>query len=149
LHAGTAKHPDVRLHCPRGLRVADLLPARGTSLTLTYGAGTIIGASRAATIVFEPLRLRRAQTAYVAILCKRPAPDGSLLARRGPRAGRLRWVTRDHVYVRTRAGGDVGGSVRRGQPVHVAGRGSWVRIVTDGGLRGWVPSRVLSARRPG
>ena len=72
-----ARDGAVRLVCPTGLAVADLLPPRGARVDAGYAPGTIVGLSRIATVAVHS---RTAATSHVtlAILCKRPDGGGSL-----------------------------------------------------------------------
>jgi RNA polymerase sigma factor (sigma-70 family) len=78
LRAGVRVHPDLRLGCPAGLAVADLLSPRGARVDTGYTPDTIIGLSRSARIRLRSAPLPRDSTATVAILCKRPDATGSL-----------------------------------------------------------------------
>jgi len=78
LRAGVRVHPDLRLGCPAGLAVADLLAPRGARLDIGYAPGTIIGLSRSAQVRLRSAPLARPGSASVAILCKRPDAGGSL-----------------------------------------------------------------------
>lgn len=71
-------HPDVRLGCPAGLAVGDLLAPGGARLDVGYTPDTIIGLSRSARIRLRSAPLPHDATATVAILCKRPDAGGSL-----------------------------------------------------------------------
>ena len=136
----------VALDCPPGLRVADLIGARGASAS--YARGTVVGVSRSARVIVEPRPGATAPRAVVTLLCKRPDASGSIVAGR-PR-GRVASAATLHVRV-TRAelferpGGAAVGSVRLGQPVRASGgvRGGWRRITTDTGEAGWVRARVV------
>jgi RNA polymerase sigma factor (sigma-70 family) len=78
LRAGVRAHPDLRLGCPAGLAVADLLSPRGARLDVGYTPDTIIGLSRSAHIRLRSAPLPRDSVATVGILCKRPDAGGSL-----------------------------------------------------------------------
>jgi hypothetical protein len=151
LRAGTGASSAVVLHCPSGLRVADLLASSGARLNATYGPRVVVGASRSARVVLEPKAIVDDTRASVAVLCKRPSRGGSIVAGGGARAARA--ATQRPALVRA-AGflylkpsrGSVVGTVRRAQPVTIVARTrgrSWVRVVTDTGQRGWVAGRVL------
>ncbi|HET6505919.1 MAG TPA: sigma-70 family RNA polymerase sigma factor [Baekduia sp.] len=81
LRAGARHAPrTLRIGCPAGLAVADLLPPTGARLDVSYVPGTVVGVARSATI---RLRLNGAppaadRRARVGILCKRPDATGSL-----------------------------------------------------------------------
>jgi RNA polymerase sigma factor (sigma-70 family) len=78
LRAGVRVHPDLRIGCPAGLAVADLLSPRGARVDIGYTPDTIIGLSRSARIRLRSAPLPHDSTATVAILCKRPDATGSL-----------------------------------------------------------------------
>jgi hypothetical protein len=78
LRAGVRVHPDLRIGCPAGLAVADLLSPRGARLDTGYAPETIIGLSRSARILLRSAPLRSDSIATVAILCKSPDAGGSL-----------------------------------------------------------------------
>ena len=78
LRADVRVHPDLRLGCPAGLAVADLLSPRGARVDAGYTPDTIIGLSRSARIRLRSAPLSRDSAATVAILCKRPDAAGSL-----------------------------------------------------------------------
>ncbi|HEV7493018.1 sigma-70 family RNA polymerase sigma factor [Baekduia sp.] len=157
LHAGTSAPAAVVLRCPSGLRVADLLAPSGARLNATYGPGVVVGASRSAQVVLErnALAYNMRASASVAVLCKRPSRGGSIVAGGGAGAAAAAGVAVPHpTLVRATAflyakpsRGSVVGTVRREQPVRVVARprgGSWLRVVTDTGQRGWVASQLLS-----
>jgi RNA polymerase sigma factor (sigma-70 family) len=134
----------VRLPCPTGLRVADLIGARGASAS--YARGTVVGASAVATVLVQPRP--GAPSAVVTVLCKRPDRSGSIVAGR-PQGRAANGITL-HVKV-TRAelfrrpGGAAVGSVRLGQPVRTSGNAQdgWRRVTTDTGEKGWLRARVV------
>ena len=74
----------VTLPCPSGLRVADLIGARGASAS--YAPGTVVGFSRSARVTVEPRPGGRAASAQVTLLCKAPDPSGSIVAGSGASA---------------------------------------------------------------
>jgi RNA polymerase sigma factor (sigma-70 family) len=134
----------VSLACPAGLRVADLIGARGASAT--YAPSTVVGLSRSARVVVEP-RASAGASAQVTMLCKAPDPSGSIVAGSGAAAAsgkplKVR-VTRADLLVRP--GGAAVGSVRLGQPVRATGRArdGWREVVTDTGETGWVRATIL------
>jgi RNA polymerase sigma factor (sigma-70 family) len=152
LRAGMSAPSAVVLHCPSGLRVADLLAPSGARLSVTYGPGVIVGASRSARVVLGRTVLAHDTRASVAVLCKRPSPSGSIVASgtagaAGAGARRPALVRAAGFLYAKPSHGSVVGTVRGEQPVSVVARtrrGSWVRIVTDTGQRGWVASHLLS-----
>jgi len=147
LPAGRAPLGAVRFTCPAPLRVADLLRVVGpVPLRTAYARGTVVGASRSATVLLRAPARAGATNVTVSILCRRPAAGGSIRAADQRSAA----VPTDRVSVREtllRAlpGGAATGSVRLDQPVRVVRRsGDWSRVVTDAGRSGWVPSAALS-----
>jgi hypothetical protein len=81
LRAGVRRAPrTLRVSCPAGLAVADLLPPAGARLDASYAPGTVVGVARTATIRLRlggaPARVDR--RARVGVLCKRPDATGSL-----------------------------------------------------------------------
>lgn len=81
LRAGARRAPrTLRITCPAGLAVADLLPPSGARLDVSYAPGTVVGVAETATI---RLRLNGApvpaeRRARVSILCRRPTASGSM-----------------------------------------------------------------------
>jgi RNA polymerase sigma factor (sigma-70 family) len=150
LRAGAADHAAVTLPCPRGLRVADLLPSSGAPISVTYTADTVPGVSTRATLAFERRALSRPSDVRLAVLCKRADASGSLLPggrtplTRGPTSSTVQVGVRSS-YLRVSPGGGVRGSVRLGQPVRLVGapRGGWQQVVTDAGETGWLPVSAL------
>ena len=136
----------VVLPCPTGMRVADLIGARGASAS--YAPGTVVGASARARVVVEPRAGGSAASAQVTLLCKAPDRSGSIVA--GKPGGQAASGTPLKVRV-TRAellerpGGAAVGSVRLDQPVRATGRArdGWREITTDTGETGWVRSGVV------
>jgi RNA polymerase sigma factor (sigma-70 family) len=136
----------VRLPCPAGTRVADLIGARGASVA--YTRGTVVGVSRSATVLVQPRPGANAAHAVVTVLCKRPDASGSIVA--GRPQGRAASGATLHVKV-TRAEllrrprGAAVGSVRLGQPVRAQGRArdGWRKVRTDTGETGWVPAAAV------
>ena len=129
----------VRLACPGGHRVADLLPPEDPRVTAGYVPPTVAGWSRTARIAVGGT----ARDAGVAILCRRPAPDGRL-APTARTFSATATACRRHVYLVARPSGPPVGSVRLGQPLAVVGRrGRWRSVRTEFGARGWVPARAL------
>jgi RNA polymerase sigma factor (sigma-70 family) len=133
----------VTLSCPAGLRVADLIGARGASAS--YAPGTVVGLSRSARVVVESAA--GATRAQVTMLCKAPSSSGSIGAGGGAGAASgapLKVaVTRAELFARP--GGAAVGSVRLGQPVRATGRkrAGWREIVTDTGETGWVRASTV------
>jgi RNA polymerase sigma factor (sigma-70 family) len=133
----------VALACPPGLRVADLIGARGASAS--YAPGTVVGVSRSARVIVEPRT--GAKTGQVTLLCKAPDPSGSIVAGGGASAasGTPLKVIATRAELLRRPGGAAVGSVRLGQPVRATGRtrSGWLEIVTDTGEQGWVRAKTL------
>jgi RNA polymerase sigma factor (sigma-70 family) len=155
LRAGAVAPSTVVLRCPSGLRVADLLAPSGAQLSATYGPRVVVGASRSARVVLEHRELARDTRASVGVLCKRPSRGGSIVAGGGAGAAGASTSLPTHaratgfLYVKP-ARGSVVGTVRRAQPVTVVARtrdGSWLRVVTDTGQRGWVATRTVARGR--
>ncbi|WCB92838.1 RNA polymerase sigma factor [Baekduia alba] len=150
--AAGSRHPAVTLPCPTGTRVAGLTPAAdgGTAARVGYGysAGTLLGTSTTAHIVFEPKRLHRSAPITVGTLCKRPDATGSLLAAPAFAAEkRVHRVCADRAYLFETPSRFVVGTVFRNQPVVIKTHdksGMWVRVVTDAGVRGWLRRSVVS-----
>jgi hypothetical protein len=146
LSPGRANAATVTLPCPSGLRVADLIGARGASAS--YARGTVVGASRSATVLVQSRPGATSPSAVVTVLCKRPDRSGSIVA--GTAQGHTASGATLHVKVRRaelfqRPGGAAVGSVRLGQPVRASGspRNGWRRVTTDTGQTGWVRVRVV------
>jgi RNA polymerase sigma factor (sigma-70 family) len=157
LPAGRAAAQTVELPCPTGLRTADLLPSAGAPATVTYAPSTVVGTDPVAKVVVEPRGAPARDTVVrVAVLCKRPDRDGSIVAQEpgaGPRAaaaasGDELKVTARRADLHESPGGAVVGSVRLDQPVDTRGdaRDGWVPVVTDTGERGWLPEAVVAPR---
>ncbi len=134
----------VALACPPGLRVADLIGARGASAT--YAPSTVVGLSRSARVVVEP-RASAGASAQVTMLCKAPNASGSIVAGSGASAasGKPMKVRVTRADLLARPGGAAVGSVRLGQPVQATGRArdGWREIVTDTGESGWVRAQIV------
>jgi RNA polymerase sigma factor (sigma-70 family) len=153
LSAGASAPTAMTLRCPSGLRVADLLAPSDARLSATYGPRVVVGASRSARVVLERDRAPARDTrASVAVLCKRPSRGGSIVAGGSARAAGAMaphpTLIRDagFLYVKP-SRGSVVGTVRRAQPVTVVAEtrgGSWLRVVTDTGQRGWVAGRTVA-----
>ncbi len=146
LPAGSASLGTVRIACPQGLRVADLLPATGSlKLRVAYVSRTVVGSSATAEIeLTAPPRAAQAN-ATVAILCRRPTSAGSIRAadQRAAANPTDRVIVRE-ALLREQPGGAATGSVRRDQPVRVIDRsGAWSLLITDAARRGWVRSSAL------
>lgn len=106
-------------------------------------AETIVGASTAAVVLVEPTPV----SLTIAVVCKRPGADGSILAAPVTGAGRPATVCVDRAYLRRRPGGAVIGSLTRAQPVAVrASRDGWREVIADSGDRGWVAADRRCAR---
>jgi RNA polymerase sigma factor (sigma-70 family) len=155
LRAGMGAPSAVVLRCPSGLRIADLLAPSDARLSATYGPWVVVGASRSARVVLEHRAVTHDTRASVAVLCKRPNRGGSIVAGGGagaagaaaPRRTLVR--TAGFLYVKA-SRGSVVGTVRREQPVTIVARsrgGSWLRVVTDTGQRGWVAARTVARGR--
>jgi RNA polymerase sigma factor (sigma-70 family) len=155
LRAGTGAQSAVVLHCPSGLRVADLLAPSGARLSATYGPGVVVGASRSARVVLEHNALAHDMRASVAVLCKRPSRGGSIVAgggagAAGPATSRPAAIRAPGYLYAKPSRESVVGTVRRAQPVTVVARTrgrSWLRVVTDTGQRGWVAARAVAQER--
>jgi RNA polymerase sigma factor (sigma-70 family) len=146
LSGGRAGATTVTLPCPAGLRVADLIGARGASAS--YARGTVVGVSAVATVLVQPRPGSKVASPVVTVLCKRPDNSGSIVA--GTPQGRTANGITLHVTV-TRAelfqrpGGAAVGSVRLGQPVRTSGttRDGWRKVTTDTGETGWLRAGVV------
>jgi RNA polymerase sigma factor (sigma-70 family) len=150
LPAGTEPRRQAVITCPATMRVADLLPPSGAKLRVAYAPATVIGQSRVARVVLSGPPLPRATTVTVSVLCRRPTEAGSIRAadQRSARTPTHRVQVREQLLL-VRPGGAASGSVRRGQPVAVVRTsGSWSRVVTDSGRRGWLPASVLAPIAP-
>ena len=134
----------VQLACPPGHRVADLLPPDDARVTAGYVPPTVAGWSRTARLA---VGAPAGSDVGVAILCRRPAPDGRMAASPPARAAnRASTATpcRSHTYLAVRPGGEPRGSVRLGQPLTVTRRaGRWTRVRTEFAETGWLPTRTL------
>ena len=116
-------------------------------MTVGYVAPTVVGASRTAHIAVSGAPPGR--EIGVAVLCRRPGPDGSIGPGESARAaatggGRPAAVCRTHAYLHTTPGGGTAGSVRLAQPVRILSRApGWRRVRTDLGDAGWVRASAL------
>jgi len=137
----------VRLGCPPGHRVADLLPPRGRGVTEVYAPATHPGVSSTATVDVSGASAR---PVGVAMLCGVPDPTGALTPAWNRRAraaavpadrpAAVACVARDEL--RSAPGGGVIGSISSGEPLRVVARGAgWRRVATQFGAKGWVPAR--------
>jgi RNA polymerase sigma factor (sigma-70 family) len=134
----------ARLECPRGQRVADLLPPGSGRLDAAYARLTVPGRSTVARI---RVRSRAEGETGLAILCRRPI-NGSIIPRSGagataasvPAAALCRRV----VHLRRAPGGAIEASGRLGQPVSVLRRrGRWALVRTDLRQEGWVGAAAI------
>jgi RNA polymerase sigma factor (sigma-70 family) len=142
LRAGRA---DVRLGCPAGHVVVDLLPPEGAGISAVYDRSTVPGASGAALVrlAAPPARAARADVG-VAVLCRRPDRTGAVVPPDAGRAfaasgGRIGSVCVRHTLLRVAPHGRPRGSVVLGEPVTVLGRrDGWRHVRTQFGARGWL-----------
>jgi hypothetical protein len=96
--------------------------------------------------VLRPAPAARGHRVVLGVLCRRPLPNGSIVAApalgRGPNA-----VVASRAMLRKQPGRSAaGGSVRPGQPVTVVGAtrsGRWLRVRVDDGQRGWLRAAAL------
>ena len=134
----------VRLACPPGHRVADLLPPDAGGITAGYDRDTHPGLSRVATVALSGTPTRRVG---VAVLCRVPGPDGALTPMpiaRAATAGRPAVVCVARDDLRAGPHGDVTGSVGEREPLRIlARRDGWRRVATQFGATGWVPAGDL------
>jgi hypothetical protein len=135
----------VRLTCPPGTRVAELLPA--APATVSHGMATVPGSSRTAIVrVAGDHAVRRAT---VRVLCKRPDAQGSLFAAPLPLAPQsVTTLCADRAYLLRSPGGPVSGSAFGSQPLAVVDRrGGWSKVRADSGESGWLRSQSLCVSR--
>ncbi|MDQ3741523.1 MAG: hypothetical protein M3389_11345, partial [Actinomycetota bacterium] len=136
-----------------GLVVADLLPPGGGRVDAAYAPATVPGRSRVAHV---RIRSRDAQEAGLAVLCRRPSPDGSIIpggnrasppsAPSAAAAPATAAVCTRTVQLREHPRGPVRASGRMGQPLELLDRRPrWTRVRTDLGQSGWVPSGAVCA----
>ncbi|MDQ3849086.1 MAG: hypothetical protein M3296_00520, partial [Actinomycetota bacterium] len=140
----------VTLSCPRHTRLAGLAgPEQRWALSYGLGKDAIIGYSARAPIVFSGQKLTSSSDATVAILCRRPDANRSIvdhprLPRRGERAGRVCTGTSEYLY---RSPGRIfAGYAYRGEPLAIqrhSRSGKWTRVVMDTGYGGWLKSSAL------
>ena len=135
--------------CPAGMRVGGLAPTTSET-THALAPETIVGSSTTATVLTERTGLSRLT---LAIVCRTPDADGSILARSrrthafAAAAGSEASVCTDRTYLRHGPRGEVVGQLSRRQPVTVqARREGWRRVVADSGASGWVARNTLCAR---
>ena len=149
ISAGSGKREQAVITCPAGLRVADLLPPTGAKLRVAYASSTVVGQSRVARINLVGPALTQTTRVTVSVLCRQPTPAGSIRAadQRSASTPTHRVGFASSCCCQPR---------RRGERLcapRPAGRGrahsgSWSRVVTDSGRRGWLPTRVLAPIRP-
>lgn len=134
------------LACPPGMRVGGLAPTTDRT-THALAPETIAGSSTVAHVLVERSALRRIT---LAVVCRTPGADGSILPSSGARAaaaGTAAAVCRDRTYLRATPRGAIVGSLTRRQPVRVrAARRGWRAVVADTGARGWVARTTLCPR---
>ena len=135
------------LRCPGTMRVAGLVPAGGGGVSHGLDPRTVVGASRSARVVLSGTGARAgASPVTVAILCRRPDARGSVRAHREAFGrGPVVFACRQRADLLARSSGNgAAGTVTRGQPLEVLGtRGSRLRVRTDGGALGWLPTSVV------
>ncbi|HEY6763006.1 MAG TPA: sigma-70 family RNA polymerase sigma factor [Baekduia sp.] len=133
----------VSVACPSSMRVAGLVPVPGYARSHGFDAGTVIGASRRARIVFAGGGTGAMQ---VAILCRVPDTTGSVRATPATAAsghGLVVHPCRRRASLTATRSGSVTGTVTAGEPLTVlAGRSGWLRVRTDAGRRGWIRAAV-------
>jgi RNA polymerase sigma factor (sigma-70 family) len=131
---------EVGLECPAGERVADLLAPSAPEVTAGYEAGVLPGVSTAARVTLMASNGQSASMA-VAILCRRPQPDGALVPdvdAESTRTAQSATVCAQD-YLLDRPGGRPIGSVGLAQPLEVLGRsGGWEKVQTEFHATGWV-----------
>ncbi len=132
----------VRLSCPSGHRVADLLPPAGGAAA-GYVRPTVPGRSRVATVALTGAP----RAVNVAVLCKVPDRSGAIGRARlahSASAPKPLVVCAPRAYLRTSPGGHPTGSVHGGQPLRVLKtRAAWRQVVTEFGAKGWLPDSAL------
>lgn len=145
LRPGAFSRREVRMRCPRGTRVADLLAPEGAPIGVGYAPGTTVGASRLARLRFMPAQLDQPAWVTLTMLCKRPTVSGTLLAPDARAATPpTHRVTRAEELVRSGPGGPVRAALHRGQPVAVTGAsGGWRRVIADDRTTGWARAIAL------
>jgi RNA polymerase sigma factor (sigma-70 family) len=138
---------DVRLGCPAGQVVVDLLPPEDAAISAVYDRSTVPGASAAALVRISgpPTRARTGpDDVGVAVLCRRPDVTGAVVAPDAGRGfaasgGRIGSVCVRHTLLRVAPHGRSRGSVVLGEPVTVLGRrGGWRHVRTQFGAHGWL-----------
>jgi RNA polymerase sigma factor (sigma-70 family) len=142
---------DVRLACPAGHVVVDLLPPDDAGTSAVYDRVTVPGASGEALVRISgpPTRAEagppaRGADVGVAVLCRRPDRTGAVVPPDAGRAfaasgGTIGSVCVRHTLLRVAPHGRPRGSVVLGEPVTVLGRrGAWRHVRTQFGARGWL-----------
>ena len=130
------------LSCPAPMRVAGLVPVPGLTRSHGFDAGTVVGSSTSARVVFAAGG--PTQTVEIAILCRVPDARGSVRAASATTAGKLVvHPCRRRAALSASRGGRLAGTVTSREPLAVlAGRRGWLRVQTDAGRRGWIRATV-------
>jgi RNA polymerase sigma factor (sigma-70 family) len=136
----------VALTCPSGQRVADLLPPDGARVNAGYAKSTTPGATARARILLSGAPGDH-RPVGVAVLCRRPEPNGALVksvsARAAVRSAPVVTVCVRQALLRDGPGGRVIGSVGKAQPLVPLNRyKGWRRFRTQYNETGWLPGRV-------
>jgi hypothetical protein len=124
------------------MRVAGLVPAPGLTRSHGFDAGTVVGASSAARIVFAAGGPKEAVS--IAIFCRVPDARGSVRAApAAPRGGLVVHACRRRAALSASRAGHLSGTVTAREPLAVlAGSHGWLRVRTDAGRRGWIRASV-------
>ena len=136
--------PAVSIACPAGMRVAGLVPERHDARSHGFASSTIIGASSTARVLFARQGPGAGRTVTVAVVCRQPSATGSVRAAPIAPAGMATvHACRQRAALSDGPGGPARGTVTARQPLAVlASRHGWLRVRTDAGRTGWVPSHV-------
>jgi hypothetical protein len=147
--APRAEGRSVTVACPDGMKVAGLqAPEQRFPMSYGLAKGTIIGYSTRARIDFGRGILPREYDVTVGALCRRADAAGSITddpreTKPGEQAGRICDAS---AYVYRSPGRVFVGTVFKGQPVSILRRpdsGTWARVVSDIGMKGWVKVSAL------
>jgi RNA polymerase sigma factor (sigma-70 family) len=136
----------VVLPCPAGYRVADLLSPANPAITAGYAGTTSPGASTTARVTLLGTSYAGGPLA-VAVLCRRPQPDGALVPQAGASGARATPVAAtcaQHALLLDRPRGRPVGTVSLAQPLWtLAQRGDWEQVRTEFHASGWLPDRAI------
>jgi len=143
-----ARHASIALSCPAGSVVVGLArPQREVGLGFSFDR-VVTRLTSSVRLNFSGPPLPKRVRTRVALVCRRPTPDGSVLANPRPlQAGaRAATVCATRSYIKHSPDRVVVGTVFSGEPVaarRVSASGKWTQITPEAAQPGWVLSSAL------